>query len=128
MMEAATYATLSFQEIDAIVRNHYRAGHYAILRQHLNEYWKAASSLPELIARLDGQLNVATFPSQQLDPAHRALIDNRFRTLVMNELNKKFGNDLKLVDNLAELVNAAPSLKEVQVKVQYAISQRKASK
>jgi hypothetical protein len=81
-------------------------------------------TMAELLDRLDAQLQ-KSLGTARIDPAYQVLIDNRFRTLVLNELNKNFAADLRLVSNLEDIINNGSTLKEIQLKVQFEINSKK---
>lgn len=119
------YTSLSLKDVALIVKDRYRPAQYAVLKPHLEDFRKVCHSIPELFEKLDGFLNQSMMASSQLDPVHKALIDKRFKTLVRNELSKRFGDEIHLVRNLDDIIGSSRSLKEIQVKVQVEISNKK---
>jgi hypothetical protein len=124
-MEPTGYGSLSFEDVVSIVKNRYRPGHLVLIEAHVDRLWRTCHSLPELLEQLDGELEKSMNAAHKIDPANQKLIDKRFCTLVINELAKRFGDDLHLVSNLQEIVNTGSTLKEIQLRVQYEINTKK---
>lgn len=119
---------LSADELVLILRRRYTSAQLALLAPHLEAFGQISGSLQEFLERTDYQLAHSAKPPTELDPSQQKLIDNRFKSLVQNELRKRFDDDIHMVKNLDEIIDSGKSLKEIQVRVQAEITNLKSLK
>lgn len=66
-----------------------------------------------------------SLPAHELNEFHKSLVDNKFKSFVIQQLKKTFLDDFKLIENdLSELL-AYGTLREIRAKASQKIISRK---